>query len=77
MALEEARVDQPLERGEYMRPDINHVGFTVSDLAAVKGRLLAAAYTEGVTVEPAEERLRAYFFDEDGFEWEFIEYLLK
>jgi len=30
-----------------------------------------------MTVEPDEERLRAYFFDEDGFEWEFIEYLLK
>ena len=77
MALEEAQVDQALDRGEYMRPDINHVGFAVSDLAAVKGRLLAAGYAEGMTVDPAEERLRAYFFDEDGFEWEFIEYLLK
>jgi lactoylglutathione lyase len=77
VALEEARVDQPLDRGEYMRPDINHVGFAVSDLTAVKTRLLEAGYAEGVPVDPEEGWLRAYFFDEDGFEWEFIEYLLK
>ncbi|MFT7517246.1 MAG: lactoylglutathione lyase [Myxococcota bacterium] len=77
VAIEEARVNAPLDRGEYMRPDINHIGFAVSDLAAVKERLLAAAYTEGMAVEPDGGLLRAYFFDEDGFEWEFIEYLLK
>jgi len=77
VAIEEALIDQPLDRGEYLRPDINHIGFTVSDLAAVKSRLLGAGYREGMHVEPEEGWLRAYFFDEDGFEWEFIEYLLK
>ena len=54
---------------------LNHIGLVVDDVAATKARLLEAGYTEGFVAEPDENRLRLYFLDRDGLEWEFVQYL--
>ena len=74
VALEEARQPGELQSGKYLTPDINHLGFVVEDLDGLVRRLLAAGYREGIKTEHPH-RKRCYFFDEDGFEWEFLEYL--
>jgi catechol 2,3-dioxygenase-like lactoylglutathione lyase family enzyme len=54
---------------------LNHVGFVVDDVASTKARLLEAGYEEGFIADPDDGRLRLYFLDRDGLEWEFVQYL--
>ncbi len=55
---------------------LNHIGYTVEDVAAVKERLASAGYKEGLVVtDPHPHRKRLYFLDADGLEWEFVQYL--
>jgi hypothetical protein len=57
--------------------NLNHVGFVVNDVAAVKARLLEAGYKEGFITDAHPFRKRLYFLDRDGAEWEFVEYLTE
>ena len=57
------------------REPLNHLGFAVDDAEALATRLLAAGYREGFVVPPHPYRIRKYFLDRDGNEWEFVEYL--
>jgi len=75
LALEEAREEGELQSGEYLRPDINHLGLVVDDLEAATARLLGAGYREGIQTTDHPHRRRKYFYDDDGFEWELLEYL--
>ena len=54
---------------------LNHIGFVVDDVAAIKSRLLQAGYKEGFVTGPHPHRKRLYFLDSDGLEWEFVQYL--
>jgi hypothetical protein len=59
-------------------PRVNHLCFEVDDLDAVNQRLVAAGFSAGkVMNEPENEpfRKRAYIFDGQGSEWEFVQYL--
>jgi len=62
--------------GKFLRhhPACNHVGFVVDDAEEVRGRMLAAGYQEGFTPEPHPYRRRIYFADNDGMEYEFVQY---
>jgi catechol 2,3-dioxygenase-like lactoylglutathione lyase family enzyme len=75
LALEEPHPIHGPEREPYRTVGINHVGLVVPDVAAVRARLGAAGYREGMRVAPHPARLRAYFFDDDGVEYEFVQYL--
>lgn len=56
-------------------PGLNHLGFEVDDVDAVRRRLHAAGYREsGVTYDHPHRR-RAYFYDDQGNEWEFVQFL--
>ncbi len=57
------------------REPLNHLGFVVDDAEALATRLLSAGYREGFVVPPHPYRIRKYFLDADGNEWEFVEYL--
>ena len=59
----------------YVHPGLNHIGFVVDDVEEVAGRLRAAGYREGVSAMDHPHRKRIYFFDDDGNEFEFVEYL--
>ena len=56
------------------RPGLNHLGFEVSDVAAVRARLLAAGYCETTVANGHPHRTRVYFADAEGNDWEFVEY---
>lgn len=55
-------------------PGLNHIGFEVDDVGAVRARLAAAGYRETTTPNDHPHRKRIYFEDGEGGEWEFVEY---
>ena len=59
----------------YIHPGLNHVGFVVPNGSATADRLRSAGYLEGNHVLDHPFRKRYYFFDHDGNEYEFVEYL--
>ena len=59
---------------ERHRPGYNRVGFGVADADALRARMLDAGYKEGFVPEPHPYRKRVYFIDDDGMEYEFIQY---
>jgi catechol 2,3-dioxygenase-like lactoylglutathione lyase family enzyme len=61
--------------GEFGREPLNHLGFVVDDAAALAERLAAAGYREGFVAPAHRYRIRKYFLDADGMEWEFVQYL--
>jgi catechol 2,3-dioxygenase-like lactoylglutathione lyase family enzyme len=56
---------------------LNHLGFEVDDVAALRERLLAAGYRETTTPNAHPHRKRVYFADAEGNDWEFVEYLSR
>ena len=60
----------------YTNDGINHIGFIVDQLDEMMERLNAAGYklTDNSVMDHPFRR-RAYYFDGNGVEWEFIEYL--
>lgn len=74
VALEEASQNAG-GREPYADPGVNHLGFVVDDVAAVRERLLAAGFREGIRTDPHQHRKRIYFHDADDNEYEFVEYL--
>ncbi len=60
--------------GRYAGVGVNHFGLEVSGLEAMMRRLDAEGYARSYPVQREPGRLRAYFYDRAGFEWELIEY---
>jgi catechol 2,3-dioxygenase-like lactoylglutathione lyase family enzyme len=56
------------------KPGLNHLGFEVDDVAALRERLLAAGYRETTVPNAHPQRRRVYFEDAEGNDWEFVEY---
>lgn len=56
------------------RPGLNHLGFEVDDAEAIRARLAAAGYRESTVPNRHPHRLRVYFLDADGNDWEFVQY---
>lgn len=54
---------------------VNHLGLVVDDAEAVAARLRAAGYRESYDPQNHPARLRRYFLDDAGVEWEFVQYL--
>jgi len=69
------QVSDPAE-GQFKRlyPGYNHIGFVVEDADALRERMLSAGYREGFVPEPHPCRKRVYFVDNDGMDYEFIQY---
>ena len=57
------------------RPGVNHLGFVVDDVQALRQRLLNAGYTETTIANDHPARKRIYFNDPEGNDWEFLQYL--
>ena len=56
-------------------PGVNHLAYEVGDVEAVRQRLKSAGYQESTPVNNHPYRKRIYFFDPDGNDWEFVQYL--
>ena len=54
---------------------LNHLGFVVDDVEAVASRLIKAGYKRSFPKTLHPHRIRDYFLDESGTEYEFVQYL--
>ncbi|MEM7314154.1 MAG: VOC family protein [Planctomycetota bacterium] len=57
------------------RPGVNHLGYEVDDVDALRERLLQGGYEESTVPNNHPHRKRIYFHDPDGNDWEFVQYL--
>jgi len=75
LALSEASRPAPEPWVPYAgKPGLNHLGYEVDDVAALRERLLAAGYEESTVPNEHPHRRRVYFHDAEGNDWEFVEY---
>lgn len=56
-------------------PGLSHLGFVVASLDLVVARLARAGYEPHHSGPPNPHRRNAYFIDDEGLEFEFVEYL--
>jgi catechol 2,3-dioxygenase-like lactoylglutathione lyase family enzyme len=56
-------------------PGLNHLAYKVDDVDALHGRLLAAGYRDSTLPNKHAHRKRIYFYDPEGNDWEFVQYL--
>ena len=75
VALEQTSADDEGSRRRYRDVGVNHIGFVVENIDEVVGKLEEAGYKQSIGVDPHPYRKRAYYFDDDLNEYEFIEYL--
>ena len=57
------------------KPGVNHLGYMVDSIEQVRSRLRAAGYIESTVENNHPFRKRLYFYDSEGRDWEFVEYL--
>jgi catechol 2,3-dioxygenase-like lactoylglutathione lyase family enzyme len=74
LALNEAVVEREVD-GRYVQVGVNHLGFVVENAGAVAEKLLLAGFKRSYPRTQERTRIREYFFDTDGNEFEFVEYL--
>lgn len=74
IAIDSSHSDPKNKAHPYSGVGINHLGFVVSDVDALRQRLLDAGFNEGYVPEPHPHRKRVYFHDGDGMEYEFVQY---
>lgn len=60
---------------DYLKNGFNHIGFVVHDVKSVADRLLAAGFERDYPKQVEKYRIRDYFADADGNEYEFVQYL--
>ncbi len=54
---------------------LNHLGWEVDDVEASEYRMRAAGFEPNMHADAHPARRRTYFYDPDGNDWEFVEYL--
>jgi catechol 2,3-dioxygenase-like lactoylglutathione lyase family enzyme len=75
LALTEARAEPAEPWVPYGgRPGLNHLGYEVDDVDALRGRLAAAGYRDSTFPNAHPHRKRVYFHDPEGNDWEFVQY---
>ena len=55
-------------------PGVNHLGYEVDDVEALRKRLTQAGYRDSTFPNSHPHRKRVYFYDADGNDWEFVQY---
>jgi catechol 2,3-dioxygenase-like lactoylglutathione lyase family enzyme len=56
---------------------LNHLGWEVDDMVDLENRMKAAGFEPNLRADDHPARNRHYFFDPDGNDWEFVEYLVE
>ncbi|MEM7613338.1 MAG: VOC family protein [Pseudomonadota bacterium] len=56
------------------KPGVNHLGYEVDDVDALRDRLTAAGFKDSTYPNSHPYRKRVYFYDADGNDWEFVQY---
>jgi len=60
---------------DYSRNGFNHIAFVVEDVKIIAKRLETAGYKRSYPTTLHQFRIREYFYDADGNEIEFVQYL--
>ena len=56
-------------------PGVNHLAYEVDDVESLGGRLQSGGYQASTPPNHHPYRKRVYFYDPDGNDWEFVQYL--
>lgn len=56
-------------------PGLNHLGWEVDSVQELEQRMRQAGHVPNLRVEDHPARIRLYFYDPEGNDWEFVEYL--
>ncbi|MEX0676958.1 MAG: VOC family protein [Pirellulales bacterium] len=56
-------------------PGVNHLAYEVDDAEALRDRLKSAGYKDSTVPNAHPHRKRVYFYDPEGNDWEFVQYL--
>ena len=56
-------------------PGVNHLAYEVDDVEALCERMKSAGYKDSTPPNAHPHRKRRYFYDSEGNDWEFVEYL--
>lgn len=56
-------------------PGVNHLAYEVDDVDALCKRMKSAGYRESTPPNNHPHRKRRYFYDPEGNDWEFVQYL--
>ncbi|MGH9775457.1 MAG: VOC family protein [Candidatus Acidiferrales bacterium] len=56
-------------------PGVNHLAYEVDDVEGLCERMKSAGYRESTPLNAHPHRKRRYFYDAEGNDWEFVEYL--
>lgn len=56
-------------------PGVNHLAYEVDDVAALCERMKSAGYKDSTPPNDHPHRKRRYFYDSEGNDWEFVQYL--
>ena len=76
VALSQARVEPKQRWVPYEGlPGVNHLAYEVDDVEALRRRMSKAGYTDSTIENNHPHRKRVYFYDPDGNDWEFVQYL--
>jgi catechol 2,3-dioxygenase-like lactoylglutathione lyase family enzyme len=76
IALDQATEDPTEDWTPYSgKPGVNHLGFEVDDTEAIRLRLKEAGYRDSTYPNAHPHRRRIYFYDAEGNDWEFVQYL--
>ena len=57
------------------KPGLNHLAFEVEDVESIRAKLTAAGYRDSTVENIHPHRKRIYFYDPEGNDWEFVQYL--
>ena len=58
-------------------PGLNHLGYAVEDVDALRHRLYEAGYRDSTVPNRHPYRKRVYFYDAEGNDWEFVQYFSR
>lgn len=75
IAITEAKRKEAKHEKNYSKRGINHIGFVVNNVEQLANRLLAENYQRSYPKQVEKYRIRDYFFDVEGNEYEFVQYL--
>lgn len=76
IALQEANSENASEWKPYSgAPGVNHLAYEVDNVDELRKRLLAGGFQESTVPNSHPFRKRIYFYDPEGNDWEFVQYL--
>jgi catechol 2,3-dioxygenase-like lactoylglutathione lyase family enzyme len=76
LALNQAKPDAGRRWVPYTgEAGVNHLAFEVDDVESLRTRLNAAGYRESTVPNAHPYRKRVYFYDPEGNDWEFVQYV--